>query len=48
MDKQKLDLVQVRDWLLPILINGQMQVGSGEYGNEEVSLGMVADGKRKY
>ena len=43
------ELAQLRDWLLPMLMNGQVRVGSGEYEREEESLGMVAEsGKSKY
>ena len=43
--KQNQELAQLRDWLLPMLMNGQVRVGSGEYEREEESLGMVAAGK---
>ena len=43
------ELAQLRDWLLPMLMNGQVRVGCGEYEREEESLGMVAEsGKSKY
>lgn len=40
---QNQQLAQLRDWLLPMLMNGQVRVGSGEYESEEGSLGMVAE-----
>ena len=43
--QQNQELAQLRDWLLPMLMNGQVSVGSGEYDREEVSLGMVGEGK---
>jgi type I restriction enzyme S subunit len=43
--KQNQELAQLRDWLLPMLMNGQVRVGSGEYDKEEGDLGMVAEGK---
>ena len=46
--KQNQELAQLRDWLLPMLMNGQVRVGSGEYENEEGSLGMVAEEKLNY
>ena len=47
--QQNQELAQLRDWLLPMLMNGQVRVGSGEYEREEESLGMVAEsGKSKY
>ena len=39
------ELAQLRDWLLPMLMNGQVRVGSGEYERDEGGLGMVAEGK---
>lgn len=47
--QQNQELAQLRDWLLPMLMNGQVRVGSGEYDMEEGGLGMVAEsGKSKY
>ena len=46
--QQNQELAQLRDWLLPMLMNGQVRVGSGEYEREEESLGMVGEGKREY
>ena len=46
--QQNQELAQLRDWLLPMLMNGQVRVGSGEYDREEVSLGMVAEWKEEY
>ena len=37
------ELAQLRDWLLPMLMNGQVRVSSGEYEMEYESLGMVAE-----
>ena len=47
-EKQNQELAQLRDWLLPMLMNGQVRVGSGEYEMEEEGLGIVAEGNRKY
>ena len=47
-EKQNLELTQLRDWLLPMLMNGQVRVGSGEYEREEGGLGIVAEGKAVY
>jgi type I restriction enzyme S subunit len=47
LENQK--LAELRDWLLPMLINGQVRVGDAtkyEMGGE--NLGMVAEGKDKY
>ena len=46
--KQNQELAQLRDWLLPMLMNGQVRVGSGEYESEEESLGMVGEEKANY
>ena len=46
--QQNKELAQLRDWLLPMLMNGQVRVGSGEYEMEEGGLGMVGEGKREY
>ena len=48
LEKQNQELAQLRDWLLPMLMNGQVSVGSGEYENEKGSLGMVAEEKLNY
>ena len=40
---------ELRDWLLPILMNGQVTVGeANEYVNGDGDLGMVAEEKSKY
>ena len=41
--QQNQELAQLRDWLLPMLMNGQVRVGSGEYERDEGGLGMVAE-----
>ena len=46
--QQNQELAQFRDWLLPMLMNGQVRVGSGEYEMEEGGLGMVAEWKEEY
>ena len=46
--KQNQELAQLRDWLLPMLMNGQVKVGSGKYEREEGGLGMVAEGRVQY
>ena len=46
--KQNQELVQLRDWLLPMLMNGQVRVGSGEYKREEGGLEMVAEGNGEF
>ena len=43
LEKQNQELAQLRDWLLPMLMNGQVRVDSGEYEIEEGSLGMVGE-----
>src|SRR5690606_22097807 len=40
LENQKLS--ELRDWLLPMLMNGQVRVGD-EYGEDEGELGMVAE-----
>jgi len=40
--KQNIELAELRDWLLPMLMNGQVTVGDGYAAKEEV-LGMVAE-----
>lgn len=42
-DKQNQELVSLRDWLLPMLMNGQVTVGEAEE-----QLGMVAEDKVEY
>jgi type I restriction enzyme S subunit len=44
LENQKLS--ELRDWLLPMLMNGQITVGKVE--KELESLGMVAEGSSKY
>lgn len=45
--KQNQELAQLRDWLLPMLMNGQVTVGDAqEMVNEQ--LGMVAEGNVEY
>ena len=40
------ELISVRDWLLPLLMNGQVRVkGAGVYEMREEELGMVAEGE---
>ena len=43
-------LASLRDWLLPMLMNGQVRVGEVEVLRQaqDESLGMVAEGKTKY
>jgi type I restriction enzyme S subunit len=41
--KENQQLASLRDWLLPMLMNGQVSVG-----DVEVELGMVAEGKSNY
>ena len=44
--KQNQKLSELRDWLLPMLMNGQVSVG---YAEQEVeSLGLVAEENTKY
>tara|TARA_R110002049_G_scaffold12931_1_gene57178 strand:- start:14319 stop:15644 length:1326 start_codon:yes stop_codon:yes gene_type:complete len=44
--KQNQKLSELRDWLLPMLMNGQVSVG---YAEQEVeSLGLVAEGREEY
>ena len=47
-EQQNQELAQLRDWLLPMLMNGQVRVGSGEYEMEEGGLGMVAENQIIY
>ncbi|RAK19604.1 type I restriction enzyme S subunit [Flavobacterium aquaticum] len=44
--KQNQELASLRDWLLPMLMNGQVTVGGYEVENSE--LGMVAEDKVEY
>ena len=48
--KQNQHLAQLRDWLLPMLMNGQVTVKSAEVAEEELSeaLGVVAEGREGY
>lgn len=41
-------LTKLRDWLLPMLMNGQVTVGTKSYTQNKDSLGMVAEEKLKY
>jgi type I restriction enzyme S subunit len=43
---QNQKLSELRDWLLPMLMNGQVSVGSAE--QEVESLGLVAEGREEY
>jgi type I restriction enzyme S subunit len=45
--KQNQELAQLRDWLLPMLMNGQVTVGDAEEMIEE-KLDMVAEGNVEY
>ncbi len=45
---QNQKLTELRDWLLPMLMNGQVTVKSHEAGVENEGLGMVAEGGGKY
>ena len=45
--KENQELSELRDWLLPMLMNGQITVGDA-YEKVEEKLGMVADDKIKY
>lgn len=45
--KENQKLSELRDWLLPMLMNGQVSVGE-EYGEVEGELGMVAEEAKKY
>jgi type I restriction enzyme S subunit len=44
--KQNQKLSELRDWLLPMLMNGQITAGGSEIAME--NLGLVAEGKLKY
>jgi type I restriction enzyme S subunit len=44
--KQNQKLSELRDWLLPMLMNGQVTVG--EVAKEKESFGLVAEGGVKY
>lgn len=48
--KENQELASLRDWLLPMLMNGQVSVGevAKEYQMEVESLGMVAEEKERY
>ncbi len=44
-EKENQELTALRDWLLPLLMNGQVRVkGAGVYEMREEELGMVAEG----
>ena len=43
IEKQNEQLASLRDWLLPMLMNGQVRVG-----DVEEELGMVAEGRERY
>lgn len=45
--KENQELAALRDWLLPMLMNGQVTVGEG-YDIVKEQLGMVAEGDGKY
>jgi type I restriction enzyme S subunit len=45
--KENQKLSELRDWLLPMLMNGQVTVGEG-YDESEVDLGMVAESPASY
>ena len=45
--KQNQELASLRDWLLPMLMNGQVMV-AGAYKEVEEKLGLVAEGEVKY
>ena len=45
--KENQELTSLRDWLLPMLMNGQVTVGEA-YDIVEEKLGMVAEGEVKY
>ncbi|MFZ1616336.1 MAG: hypothetical protein WAT41_03170, partial [Flavobacteriales bacterium] len=42
---QNQELTTLRDWLLPMLMNGQVTLGEAE---EKVELAMAAEGAGKY
>jgi type I restriction enzyme, S subunit len=44
--KENQELASLRDWLLPMLMNGQVTVGG--YEVEDSELGMVVEGKENY
>lgn len=46
--KQNHKLVELRDWLLPMLMNGQVQVNSSDAGVVAGGLGMVAESGVEY
>ena len=45
--KENQELASLRDWLLPMLMNGQVTVGEA-YDIVEEKLGKVAEGEVKY
>ena len=46
--KQNQKLTELRDWLLPMLMNGQVTVKSYAAGDDNKGLGMVAEGGGNY
>ena len=42
------ELASLRDWLLPMLMNGQVRVDSGEYESEDRNIGQVEEEKLNY
>lgn len=46
LELQNKELASLRDWLLPMLMNGQVSVGG--YDVEKCELGMVAEGRESY
>lgn len=47
LDKQNQELSEKRDWLLPMLMNGQVRV-EGDYELKDSEIGMAAEPKEKY
>lgn len=47
LEQQNQELASIRDWLLPMLMNGQVTVKDA-FERVEEELGMVADGELKY
>ena len=45
LERQNQELTTLRDWLLPMLMNGQVVVGEAE---EKMGLAMAAEGQAKY
>lgn len=48
IQKQNQQLSSLRDWLLPMLMNGQVSVRTAYEKLEEVELGVAAEGEEKY